>query len=92
MKTELEKCLSGEWYDCHAPVFIEFKTKTHKLLLEYNALPYDAKEKKYAILKDMFENIGKNVSVGSPFVCDVRHRRRCSGVSDWPLVTGSRWR
>lgn len=70
MKTELEKCLSGEWYDCHAPVFIEFKTKTHKLLLEYNALPYDAKEKKYAILKDMFENIGKNVSVGSPFVCD----------------------
>ena len=57
MKTELEKCLSGEWYDCHAPVFIEFKTKTHKLLLEYNALPYDAKEKKYAILKDMFENI-----------------------------------
>ena len=45
MKTELEKCLSGEWYDCHAPVFIEFKTKTHKLLLEYNALPYDAKEK-----------------------------------------------
>lgn len=70
MKTELEKCLSGEWYDCHAPVFIEFKTKTYKLLLEYNALPYDAKEKKYAILKDMFENIGKNVSVGSPFVCD----------------------
>ncbi len=22
----------------------------------------------------------------------VRHRRRCSGVSGWPLVTGSRWR
>ena len=70
MKTELEKCLSGEWYDCHAPVFIRFKTKTHKLLLEYNALSYDAKEKQYTILKDMFENIGKNVSVGSPFVCD----------------------
>ena len=51
MKTELEKCLSGEWYDCHAPVFIEFKTKTHKLLLEYNALPYDAKEKGAAMAR-----------------------------------------
>ena len=34
---ELRKCLSGEWYNCHAPVFIEFKKKTHRLLLKYNA-------------------------------------------------------
>ena len=27
MKTELEICLSGEWYDCHAPIFMEFKRK-----------------------------------------------------------------
>ena len=26
MKTELEKCLAGEWYDCHVPVFPELKT------------------------------------------------------------------
>ncbi len=46
MKTEPEKCLSGEWYDCHAPVFIKFKTKTHKLLLEHNALaPRNQREK-----------------------------------------------
>ena len=25
MKTELEKCLAGEWYDCHVPVFPEKK-------------------------------------------------------------------
>ena len=25
MDDELKKCLAGEWYDCHAPVFIEFK-------------------------------------------------------------------
>jgi len=22
--TELEKCMAGEWYDCHDPVFLEF--------------------------------------------------------------------
>ena len=32
--------------------------------------PHETKEKKYSILKDMFENIGKDVSIGSSFVCD----------------------
>ena len=70
MKTELEKCLSGEWYDCHAPVFMGFKRKTHELLLKYNSLPYDYKEEKYALLKEMFESVGKKVSVGHSFICD----------------------
>lgn len=25
--TELEKCMAGEWYDCHDKVFLEFKTR-----------------------------------------------------------------
>ena len=25
MKNELEKCLAGEWYDCHNPIFLEYK-------------------------------------------------------------------
>ena len=29
MKTELEKCLAGEWYDCYVPFFPELKRKTH---------------------------------------------------------------
>ena len=70
MKTELEKCLSGEWYDCHAPVFMEFKRKTHKLLMKYNSLPYECKKEKYALLQEMFERIGERVSVGHAFVCD----------------------
>ena len=32
--TELEKCMAGEWYDCHDPVFLEFKSKTHRLLMK----------------------------------------------------------
>lgn len=23
MKTEMEKCLAGEWYDCHNQVFLK---------------------------------------------------------------------
>lgn len=70
MKTELDKCLAGEWYDCHAPIFLEYKRKTHELLLRYNSLPYDSKAEKYALLKEMFESIGEKVSVGHSFVCD----------------------
>lgn len=70
MKTELEKCLAGEWYDCHAPVFLEFKRKAHSLLMKYNYLPYECKEEKTAVLKEMFESIGENVSVGHSFICD----------------------
>ena len=38
MKTEMEKCLAGEWYDCHNQVFLDLKTRTHKLLMKYNSL------------------------------------------------------
>ena len=35
MNDELKKCLSGEWYDCHAPIFIEFKKKTNRLVKKF---------------------------------------------------------
>lgn len=70
MKTEYEKCMSGEIYDCHDKIFLEFKTKTRKLLSEYHALSYEQKAEKYAVLKEMFGSIGSNVSVGTPFLCD----------------------
>lgn len=70
MKTELEKCLAGEWCDCHDPVFLEFKEKSHRLLMKYNSLPYERKEDKYAILQKLFGSIGTKVSVGFSFICD----------------------
>ena len=70
MKTELKKCLAGEWYDCHAPIFLEFKRKTHSLLMKYNSLPYEKQEEKQAILKEMLGSIGTKVSVGHSFLCD----------------------
>ena len=67
---ELKKCMSGEYYNCHDRIFLDFKTYTAKLLKEYNALAYDEKEKKQELLKLLFGEIGTEVSVGTPFICD----------------------
>jgi hypothetical protein len=48
---ELEKCLNGEWYDCHAQIFVELMTKTRKLLSQYNVLPYNDNSVRYSLLK-----------------------------------------
>ena len=48
MKTEMEKCLAGEWYDCHDPFFMDLKSKAHHLLMKYNSLPYEQKTEKFA--------------------------------------------
>lgn len=70
MKNELEKCMSGEWYDCHDPIFLEYKDNARRLLKKYNALEYHQKKEKSEILKELFAGIGDNVSVGLPFICD----------------------
>lgn len=67
---ELEKCMAGEYYNCHDRIFLEFKTQTRKLLNEYNNLAYEQKEEKANLLKRLFGKTGTNVSVGSPFICD----------------------
>lgn len=36
---ELEKCLAGQWYDCHDSIFLEYKDNARRLLQEYHALP-----------------------------------------------------
>ena len=69
MNDELKKCLSGEWYDCHAPVFIEFKRKTDKLLLKYNALPYESREERRAVLKEMLGSIVARIPLRWSYSC-----------------------
>ncbi len=67
---ELEKCMAGEYYDCHDKIFLDFKTQARELLKEYNSLAYEQKQEKTGILKQLFGSIGTNVSVGLPFLCD----------------------
>lgn len=68
--TELEKCMMGEYYNCHDKIFLDFKSHARKLLLMYNALAYEEMELKRNILKELFGEIGTKVSVASPFICD----------------------
>lgn len=67
---ELEKCLAGEWYDCHNEIFLEYKKNARELLAQYQSFAYDQKKEKTEVLKKLFGGIGTNVSVGTPFLCD----------------------
>jgi acetyltransferase-like isoleucine patch superfamily enzyme len=70
MKTELEKCMAGEWYDCHDEVFLGYKNRVRELVMRYNAIPYNGKAERYQVLKTLLGSIGTNVSIGQPFICD----------------------
>ena len=49
--TELEKCMAGEYYNCHDEIFLEFKQTARKLLKKYHELQYEQKQEKTEILK-----------------------------------------
>ncbi len=68
--TEMEKCMTGKYYDCHSPEFLQLKANARTLLKQYHELQYEQKKEKTEILKQLFGKIGTNVSVGQPFLCD----------------------
>lgn len=67
--SELDKCMSGEIYDCHDAIFIERKARASEWCTRYNAVPYSLRHKRYAMLKELFGAVGTNVSVGDDFIC-----------------------
>ena len=44
--TELEKCMAGEYYNCHDKFFLDIKSHARTLLQKYNALAYEQKAEK----------------------------------------------
>lgn len=62
--------MAGKIYDCHNETFLYLKEETRRLLREYNSLRYERKEEKRDILNRLFHQIGTNVSVAQPFLCD----------------------
>lgn len=68
--TELEKCMSGKLYNCHDEIFLQFKAKSKELLAAYNGLPYMEKNQKKNILHRLLGEVGTNVSIATPFLCD----------------------
>lgn len=69
MKTELEKCMAGEIYDCHDSIFVERKARASEWCVRYNAVPYAMRHLRYGMLKELFGSVGNNVSVGDDFIC-----------------------
>ena len=70
MRTETEKCMGGELYDCHSPEFVERKAKATRWMHQYNAIPYEERNRRYAMLKEYFGSVGRNVSVGEGIIVD----------------------
>lgn len=67
--TEFEKCMAGEFYDCHDPIFIEMKSVATIWMQRYNTLPYELRSERYAMLCELFGSVGTNCSVGDDFIC-----------------------
>lgn len=63
-KTEQEKCMDGDLYDCHAPIFIERKARATEWMQRYNSSSYANRSNRYVMIKELFGSVGTNVSVG----------------------------
>ena len=68
MKSEYEKCMAGEIYDCHDSIFISRKAKATEWMQRYNALPYADRTRRYEMIRDLFAAVGANVSVGDGII------------------------
>lgn len=69
IKTEFEKCMAGELYDCHDEYFIKAKARASAWCAEYNATPYTERATRRRMLEELFASVGDNVSVGDGFTC-----------------------
>ena len=50
---ELEKCMAGEWYDCHDDIFLELKNNARNFLKQYNSFSYNQKDEKREVLEQL---------------------------------------
>ena len=62
--TEQDKCMAGDIYDCHSPVFLDRKARATDWMQRYNSLPYADRSKRYGMIRELFGSVGTNVSVG----------------------------
>lgn len=69
-RTETEKQLAGEMFDCSDATFIEIINRARDLILEYNSLKSHESERKAQILNELLGEVGENVYVDTPFYCD----------------------
>ena len=68
VKTEQDKCMDGEVYDCHSPIFINRKSQATDWMQQYNSLSYAKRSQRYAMICEQFGSVGTNVSVGDGII------------------------
>lgn len=70
MNAEIQKCLNGEFFNTSDPEIQEIIHNARKLTKKYNSTPSTSSKKRRKILSKLFENIGTNVNIDTPFYCD----------------------
>ncbi|WP_303317204.1 sugar O-acetyltransferase [Flavivirga abyssicola] len=70
MKTELQKCLSGETFNTSNEEIQNFIHSARRLTKIYNTTPSTDSKKRHEILSELFEKKGDNVNIDTPFYCD----------------------
>ena len=68
--TELEKMVSGEYYDPLDSELIETRHFCKSCLLDFNTLNYTRSKDKMKILEKLFERTGKNLYIEDGFKCE----------------------
>ncbi len=70
MKSEIEKCLDGQQFNTSDPEILSIIQSARKLTREYNNTVSDDALNRKKILSGLFNTIGNNVNIDTPFYCD----------------------
>ena len=90
--TEKEKMLSGELYNSNDQELVKERTNCGLILDKFNGLPYDKKEEKKSLLKELLGALCNNSFINKPFFCDYGKNIFISDISNMFLNLSSKLR
>ncbi len=70
MKTELQKCLEGSFFNTSDPEIQRMIHQARRLTKRYNATDSADVSEREKILRELFGKVGQNVNIDTPFYCD----------------------
>ena len=70
MKTEIQKCLDGEIFNTSDSEIQSLIHRARALTKKYNLTASTERAERKEILSELFESIGSNVNIDTPFYCD----------------------